>query len=99
MEELTTTQLKDAIFITGATGLVGSHLAEALIQQGKRVKAIYRKNIPQFTWSEKIEWVKGDILDIILLEEAMQNVKQVYHCAAVVSFNPKEKKALSDTNI
>jgi nucleoside-diphosphate-sugar epimerase len=33
------------------------------------------------------------------LEEAMQNVTQVYHCAAIVSFNPKQKNELHKTNI
>ena len=46
-----------------------------------------------------VEWVKADILDIVALEEAMQGVNQVYHCAAIVSFNPKQKHALHKTNI
>lgn len=87
------------ILVTGASGLVGSHLVEALVQQGKMVKALYRKIIPQFNGAQKAVWVQGDITDILSLEEAMQDVKQVYHCAAIVSFNPKEKKALNDTNI
>ena len=87
------------IFITGGTGLVGSHLIAELIKQGRHVRALYRSNIPDIRGKEKVEWVKGDILDIISLEEAMQNVEQVYHCAAIVSFDPKQKHKMFATNI
>jgi nucleoside-diphosphate-sugar epimerase len=87
------------ILITGGTGLVGSHLIAELIKQGRHVRALYRSNIPDIRGKEKVEWVKGDILDIISLEEAMQNVEQVYHCAAIVSFDPKQKHKMFATNI
>jgi nucleoside-diphosphate-sugar epimerase len=87
------------ILVTGGTGLVGSHLIAELIKQGRHVRALYRSNIPDIRGKEKVEWVKGDILDIISLEEAMQNVEQVYHCAAIVSFDPKQKHKMFATNI
>ena len=88
-----------ATFVTGGTGLVGSHLIAALVKQGRRVKALYRKQIPEFIGKEKVDWIKGDILDIISLTEAMQNVENVYHCAAIVSFDPKRKREMFATNI
>lgn len=87
------------ILVTGATGLVGSHLITALVNRGKKVKALYRAAIPAFEGADKAEWVKGDILDILSLEAAMQNIEQVYHCAAVVSFSPKKTELLNKTNI
>jgi dihydroflavonol-4-reductase len=90
---------KRAILVTGASGLVGTHLVQALIQKGKRVKALYRTEIPRYNCADKVEWMQGDILNISSLEEAMDNVKQVYHCAAIVTFNPKQKKLLHATNI
>lgn len=90
------------ILVTGGTGLVGSELLRQLIAQGKSVKAIYRKNIPDnssFRGPGSINWVKADINDILSLEEAMQGVEQVYHCAAVVSFNPKKRTELFKTNV
>ena len=87
------------ILVTGGTGLVGSHLISALIQQGKQVKAIYRSVIPEFSNSNKVQWQQADILDILSLEQAMHNVEQVYHCAAIVSFSPKKRELLTKTNI
>ncbi len=87
------------ILITGASGLVGSHLVTQLVKDGKQVRALYRSSIPVMPGADKVEWIRGDILDIVALEEAMVNVEQVYHCAAIVSFNPKKKAALHQTNV
>ena len=87
------------ILVTGATGLVGSHLLKQLVANGKKVRALYRSSVPSIEGTEGVEWVRGDILDVISVEEAMVGVKQVYHCAAMVSFNPKKKAILHHTNI
>lgn len=87
------------ILVTGATGLVGTHLIQLLVQQGKPVRALYRTSIPDIFRDTQVEWVKGDITDILSLEAAMEHITQVYHCAAVVSFNPKKRKALHAINV
>jgi nucleoside-diphosphate-sugar epimerase len=85
------------IFITGATGLLGSYLIKELTAQDTKIKALYRNEIP---FSDKnIDWIKGDISDISLLEETLAGVDEVYHCAGKVSFNPKDKQELFKTNI
>ncbi|WP_026728386.1 NAD-dependent epimerase/dehydratase family protein [Flavobacterium denitrificans] len=99
------------VLVTGGTGLVGSHLLLHLIENGENVRAIYRSqsNI-QKTKSvfelykkgdlfEKIEWLEADILDIPSLEIAFNNIDYVYHCAALISFDPKDEDALRKTNI
>lgn len=99
------------ILITGATGLVGTHLLLHLLQTEDAVRAIYRnedsikKTKSFFSLKKadhlflKIEWVKADITDIPALEEAFQNIEYVYHCAALVSFDPRDEKNLRKTNI
>lgn len=87
------------IFVTGASGLVGSHLIQSLIDKGMLVRALYRQTIPTFKGAEKVNWIKGDILEVATLEEAMQGVSQVYHCAAVVSFSPKHAATMLHANV
>jgi len=99
------------ILVTGGTGLVGAHLLLHLVEKGESVRAIYRtatsieksKNLfsiyQKYHLFEKIEWVEADILDIPSLEIAFQNVDFVYHCAALVSFDPKDEDAIRKTNI
>ena len=99
------------ILVTGATGLVGAHLVLHLVELGESVRAIYRtttsiektKNLFSLYHKshlfEKIEWIEGDILDIPSLEMAFQNIEIVYHCAALISFDPKEEETIRKTNI
>lgn len=87
------------IFITGASGLVGSHLVKQLVNEGKKVRAMYRSSIPLIEGVQGVDWVQGDILDVVSLEEAMKGVDEVYHCAAVVSFNPAKKHLLHKNNV
>ena len=99
------------ILVTGATGLVGTHLTYQLLLKGEQVKAIYRseESINKVrTYFEEIEagdlfskivWVLADITDVPALELAFENVTKVYHCAALVSFDPKDKDILRKVNI
>ncbi|MFD1601187.1 NAD-dependent epimerase/dehydratase family protein [Flavobacterium artemisiae] len=99
------------VLVTGGTGLVGAHLLLHLIENGENVKAIYRsKNNIHKTKSvfelyqkkalfEKINWIEADILDVPSLEDVFTGITQVYHCAALISFDPKDEEALRKTNI
>ncbi|RBL93440.1 NAD-dependent epimerase/dehydratase family protein [Chitinophaga flava] len=89
------------ILVTGGTGFLGSYLIRALVAEGKPVRALYRKApSPRLQdLSGKIEWVQCDILDVCALEDAMQGVTQVYHCAAVVSFQPGDVANLMKINV
>ena len=87
------------IFVTGASGLVGSHLIQSLLSKGKKVRALYRQAVPVFPGSEQCEWIQGDILDPIGLTDALEGVDYVYHCAAIVSFAPGAAAKMLQSNV
>ncbi|WP_374165733.1 NAD-dependent epimerase/dehydratase family protein [Arcticibacter sp. MXS-1] len=89
------------ILVTGATGFLGSELVKQLHTQGKRIRAVKRESsqIPApLAGLSGIEWVNADLLDYFSLESAFDDVDQVYHCAAVVSFQPSDRRSLLRTN-
>ena len=90
------------IFVTGATGLVGSHVILKLAQQKKSFKALKRssssiaicRKIFQYYNVEKlfkeINWIDGDLNDISSLENGMKGCDFLVHCAAIVSFSSSD---------
>ena len=101
------------ILVTGATGLIGSYLLFELAQKENVVKALARDTFSTahvqklFTYLDpqqgeayykKIEWVKGDVLDMPSLAHALQDVAYVYHCAGFVSFNDRDLPMLLKVN-
>lgn len=103
--------LYSMILVTGGTGLVGAHLLLHLLENGENVRAIYRnqkriektKSVFDFynktDLFEKINWLEADILDVPSLENAFIGITQVYHSAALISFDPKDEEKLRKTNI
>ena len=102
------------ILVTGGTGLVGSHLLYFLATSGANLRATHRKTsdlsrvekIFGYYTDKKtatslfntIEWVQADITDIPALTIAFKNCKQVYHCAAIIDFDPKKYELLKKVN-
>ena len=91
------------VLITGGTGFLGAYIIQELVEQGYAVRAICRSDKRPFfipaAVLNKVEWVRGDVLDIVSLEEALEGIDTVVHAAAKVSFDPKEKKELFNINI
>lgn len=101
------------VFVTGATGILGRIIILELLKKGEKVRAGKRpqSNIKEVEHSyqyytdqpkyyfDQIEWVDVDFEDIHSLQEALIGIKEVYHCAAKVSFHPKDEKEMYKTNI
>jgi dihydroflavonol-4-reductase len=101
------------IFVTGGTGLIGSHLIFQLAQKGNQVRALRRKtsNIKildkifgyysddQGELLKRVSWCEADILDKESLRKAFEGINQVYHCAALVSFNPADDRYILESNV
>ena len=72
-------------FVTGATGLLGSHIVEQLVAAGKPVRALVRPDSDTRlldTW--QVEKALGDVSDVDSLRRAMKGATGVYHVAAQV---------------
>ena len=95
--------MKKKILVTGGTGFLGAYIIQELLRKGFSVRAIRRTNkLPEFidpAILQQVEWVDGDILDVISLQEAMAGIDAVIHSAAVVSFIPKEKARMYQVNV
>ena len=99
------------IFVTGGTGLVGSHILLRLAKEGIPFKALKRETsslqICENVFSHyaakdlfaKINWVTGDVNDIPSLENAMEGCSKVLHCAGMISFYPAEAELMRKVNI
>lgn len=71
--------------VTGATGMLGSHIAERLVARGRRVRAIVRpRSDTRFLDTLGVEFVRGDLADPQACARAVQGVETVYHAAAKV---------------
>lgn len=73
------------IFITGATGLVGSHVTEEAIKRGYRVKALVRASSDTRRLdSQGVEKILGDLEDAQALQRGVEGSDWVFNCAAKV---------------
>ena len=90
------------ILVTGATGFLGSVLIQQLTERGEKLRALKREHSvipPLLATHPQIEWFIADINDLASLDNAFEGITQVYHCAALVSFDPKDKAQLLKVNI
>lgn len=101
------------ILVTGGTGMVGAHMLYFLLKENRQVRALHRDNsdiasvkkiFALYTTEadalfNKIEWLKADITDIPALTPAFEGVEQVYHCAAVINFDPAKYNVLKKINV
>lgn len=91
------------ILVIGGTGFLGSYIIKQLVEKNYRVRAIRRNSkLPSWISKEildKVEWVEGDILDVVALQDAMEEVDTVIHSAAIVSFIKKDRELMYQTNV
>ncbi len=104
--------MSNSAFITGGTGLIGAHILSALLEREIPVRALKRPNSDlamvrkilgyyhedAHAVFSRIQWVNGSLNDPESLAEAIGDARQVYHSAGMVSFDPRDRKALFQAN-
>lgn len=74
------------VFVTGGTGFIGSHLVEALIEKGIKVRVFARdRKKSKDLFRENVEIVEGDLLDSTSIERGVKGVDIVFHLASVIN--------------
>jgi dihydroflavonol-4-reductase len=86
----------DLVFLTGATGFVGSHVLQELLAAGYRVRALVRDPATRIPGCETIA---GDLERAGELTPALRDCRYLVHCAALYSFAPRERKAMQRVNV
>jgi dihydroflavonol-4-reductase len=90
------------ILVTGSNGLLGSFVCHELVSRGYQVKALVRKDSNTDllkTILDRIEVHQGDLNDAGSLVDAMVGVQYIIHAAALISFWPKMKELMFQTNV
>lgn len=83
-------------FITGASGFIGGHLVEHLLKKNWQVRALVHKK--KILRQEKIEIVRGDISNLGLLRNALQEVDVLFHLASALGSSLISKKEFHAIN-
>lgn len=94
----------EKIIVTGGTGFVGSYLLRYLLENGyTNIVATRRVSSPMSLVADiadRITWAEGDVLDVPFLEDILRGgAKYVFHCAAVVSFDPRDRENMYAINV
>lgn len=113
---------RDRVFLTGATGFVGSHILKALVETGFTVRALVRpgnmrKKDSAYALSlngradhnsagangqaasGNVEYIPGDLTRPGDLVEGLKDCRYLIHCAALYSFNPRDRAASYQVNV
>lgn len=85
-----------SIFLTGASGLLGKEILSQLLASNYVVKQLSRK--PQGPTSTA-KLIVGDLLDPVSYDVALEGVDTIIHCAAMISYNSKDRKQLYRVNV
>jgi dihydroflavonol-4-reductase len=86
------------VAVTGAAGHAGNNLVRALLEQGRRVRALVHRDRRALEGLD-VEIVEGDIRDLACLRRALGGVKVVYHAAAYISLSMDEWPLLEAINV
>ena len=95
------------VLVTGGAGFIGSHLVDALMEAGNKVRVLDDlsagsiENIKRWLNNERFEFVKGDMRDPEIVRKAVEGVETVFHLAAnpEVRIGTQSPELLYESNV
>jgi nucleoside-diphosphate-sugar epimerase len=99
------------VLVTGASGIVGTHVLAELLRTGTPIRALKQPGSDRSACARVLEhyglgsaareiaWIEADILDAVALRDAVEGVRRIYHAAALVSFHPGDADRLHAVNV
>jgi dihydroflavonol-4-reductase len=88
------------VLLTGGSGFVGGAILERLVAAGREVRALARaKDAMDAVAAKGAEPVRGDVLDLTSLVEAMRGCEVVYHAAGVNAMCPRDPRPMYRVNV
>ena len=88
------------VFVTGASGFVGNHLARALIERGDAVRCLVRPSSPRdLLQNLEAELFSGDLRDVVSLQQGIQGCDVVFHCAADYRLYVPDPRTMYASNV
>ncbi len=92
--------MEDLYLVTGATGFIGHHLVERLLDEGRQIRVLARdrSRIPE-TWHGRVEVVEGDITNLSSLTPAVRDVNVIFHLAGLINLPPGEEEGFFKVNL
>jgi len=86
----------DRVFLTGATGFVGSHILRELLAAGYSVRALTRTATRD---DRDLTWIRGDLRNAGAFARALDGCRYLIHGAALYSFAPRDRAEISRVNV
>lgn len=86
----------DIVFLTGATGFVGSHILRELLASGYTVRALRRD---RGGVEGQLTWISGDLRDAGAFARELDGCRFLIHCAALYSFAPRDRAEIARVNV
>jgi len=77
-------------FITGGTGFVGTHLIQKVLSKNNELFCLYRQKNPNFSDTDSIHWIEGDLLDSLTYKDVLKDTDCVFHLAGLLSARRRE---------
>ncbi|MCB0218718.1 MAG: SDR family oxidoreductase [Chrysiogenetes bacterium] len=89
--------------VTGATGFIGSHVVQQLLEKGEKVRVLVRTpaklaDVGIDANHENLEVARGDLLDPATIGPALDGVDAIYHIAGFISTAPQDRKRVYELN-